>query len=275
MCGLFGVVVSPGSKKMKCEKIFKDLCLLSESRGKDACGFVFQEEASIHVLKRPFKASKVVKTPEFKNLLHKAVLANALEKPFSLMGHTRMVTNGNSNEHVNNQPVMKHGMVCVHNGIVVNDALLWEEKSLEREFLVDTEIILSLVDLYVKQGESLINAVISSFACMKGANSIALTKSDFLGVILATSNGSLFTAYDERDEFVLFASEKYILEKVIAEHGLCDVFDSLKIEQLVPGKGRAITFHEGRLEKTDFSLNGGEKEFPIECGVISNRPILD
>ena len=46
---------------------------------------------------------------------------------FSLFGHARLVTNGSQLHEVNNQPVMKDGILIIHNGIIVNADELWEK----------------------------------------------------------------------------------------------------------------------------------------------------
>ena len=58
------------------------------------------------------------------------------------MGHARMVTNGSAESHENNQPVILDGIVCIHNGIIVNDEQLWAaHPDLQRKYEVDTEVL--------------------------------------------------------------------------------------------------------------------------------------
>lgn len=251
MCGIFGIASCGGASLKRASEAIKRFCLLSESRGKDASGLVFQDDSSIHVVKRPVRARMLLDSPEFIPLAHKIDRAATQSQPFFVMGHTRMVTNGNSDNHENNQPVIKEGLVCIHNGIVTNEDALWQRYGeLQRLFEVDTEVIVSLVDLFRRRGDALPTAAASAFAELEGANSIALAASDFRGAILATSNGSLFFASGAG--VIAFASEKYILEKTIESSTLRSFLDSAEIHQLKPGWGCVIAIDSERLEVASF-----------------------
>ena len=68
-----------------------------------------------------------------------------------------MVTNGSSDVHDNNQPVIRSGLVAIHNGIIVNDAELWPDMpAVERNLEVDTEVMLALVERNLRKGFSFV-----------------------------------------------------------------------------------------------------------------------
>jgi len=118
MCGIFGLAACGGVSLKRASEAIKRFCLLSESRGKDASGLVFQDDSSIHVVKRPVRARVLLDSPESIPLTQKIDHAARQNQPFFVMGHTRMVTNGDSDNHENNQPVVKEGLVCIHTPLV-------------------------------------------------------------------------------------------------------------------------------------------------------------
>ncbi len=75
-----------------------------------------------------------------------------LQSSGTLIGHSRLVTNGAQERNDNNQPVIADGIVAVHNGIITNDAELWQRHpELKREYEVDTEVLLRLVGKYRRE----------------------------------------------------------------------------------------------------------------------------
>ena len=66
---------------------------------------------------------------------------NQLQAPVLILGHSRLQTNGQSEINTNNQPVVKDGVVGIHNGIIVNDDKLWKSfPELKKKYDVDTEV---------------------------------------------------------------------------------------------------------------------------------------
>ena len=117
--------------KNQYKKILRDLFLLSESRGKEAAGFSFNSGSQIRVFKTPFPASDLVVSLLYESELNQ--LLNIDAQHFSAIGHSRLVTDGYEHDNANNQPVIKKGMVAVHNGIIVNSGKLWEKFSDEKK----------------------------------------------------------------------------------------------------------------------------------------------
>ncbi|MFO7323532.1 MAG: hypothetical protein DIU68_017520 [Chloroflexota bacterium] len=248
MCGIFGIAVSPRStlRHERLEPVLRRLFLLSEARGKDASGLALLDDDEIIVLKNAVRARALLGSRPFEQ-----ALASFRRRGAHLaMGHARMVTNGSETDPDNNQPVIKNGLVCIHNGIIVNDAELWAAfPALERRYEVDTEVILSLFEMYRAGSLSPVDALIETFRCLRGANSVALLPADLHGLLLATSNGSLF--YAVNDSALIFASERYILERIAAEF---EEFAQASIVQLAAGNGCA--FDLDQLIPQPFALNG-------------------
>jgi glucosamine--fructose-6-phosphate aminotransferase (isomerizing) len=219
MCGIFGLIVNSQSsfRKSDLSIVLSRLFLLSETRGKDASGLMFFNDSEMTVLKRPVRANKFIRSPEYKKLIKQFTkYPRQKDKALGFMGHARMVTNGSEEEHANNQPVIRNDMVILHNGIVVNDEELWSEnQSIKRSHVVDSEVILGLMEYYLQSGETLYQAFRHAWGRLQGANSVALMHSQYDVFILATSNGSLYFAESKTGNELVFASEKFILEQFL------------------------------------------------------------
>ena len=180
MCGIFGILVGAGSSvpsgllKDTVDRAFK----LSESRGKEASGIAVRVGQSIYVLKEPVAASQLIHSGEYGRIFSQTIKNETdrnLEAPFAVLGHSRLVTNGQSEINSNNQPVTKDGAVGVHNGIIVNDTELWNSfPSLEKKYDVDTEVFLSLLQKYHKNNSTLEDAAELTFSKIQGSASVAV-----------------------------------------------------------------------------------------------------
>ena len=96
------------------------LAYSSESRGKDSSGLSSfnQRNKSIDVIKGPIPITKLFKENKVKIQISKS-LDNKNHSKY-IFGHARLVTNGTQLDHSNNQPVVKDGIIGVHNGIITN-----------------------------------------------------------------------------------------------------------------------------------------------------------
>jgi hypothetical protein len=231
---------------------------LSESRGKEASGTAIRVSESIFVFKEPVSSSKLIKSYEYKDLFESTIknggyAENRLKAPFVILGHSRLATNGLSEINSNNQPVVKDGAVGIHNGIIVNDEKLWKSfNSLKKQYDVDTEVFLSLLQMFRKQGESLASAVRNVFKHIEGSASVAVLFDDINTVLLATNTGSLYTCTSRNGKILVFASEKYILGQIISSGFTKILFDINEISQVKPGQGYLINLD--RMEKRLFAL---------------------
>lgn len=212
MCGIFGIITKSNHVTNDyLDKIASKLFVLSEARGKEASGIAFIEPENVNIYKEPISASKFVKTPKYSELFSSFKKASGVK---ALVGHSRMVTNGTEEDQRNNQPVYKNKIVCIQNGIIVNEDEIW--KSLEgkktREYVVDTECINALVSNSFDNGGTMHSALTDVFDTIKGATSTAIFHKDFNQLGLGTNNGSLYISAS--DDFIIFASESYILNEV-------------------------------------------------------------
>ena len=151
MCGIFGII-SPQGRDL--ERELELLFVLSESRGKEAAGLALQDGPGIKVIKEAQSASQMLKRKRYRTLMRQTT-DDPRERPITAIGHSRLVTNGLDAIAANNQPVIREGLVGIHNGIIVNDAELWDRFKLERTAEVDTEVFLALVEKFRREGSSL------------------------------------------------------------------------------------------------------------------------
>jgi glutamine---fructose-6-phosphate transaminase (isomerizing) len=278
MCGIFGVIAH--SSKQLTHAFLKStlfrLATLSESRGKESSGFasLIPSFGEIKVLRGAVPVSKTLKTDQFRKFMEcKPAAGNSSDtysNLFALMGHSRLVTNGSMLNDVNNQPVIKDGIVGIHNGIIVNDELIWTKNpSLRRDYEIDTEALIALVRQGINNGMDTRAAVSNAVGEVFGTVSLALMFSDRDEFIITTNNGSLYYLIDPGRIFV-FASESYIL-KHVAEKGIIREGSSeIEIAQVRPGTGVHLN-----LSTLVGSVFGYEEELPESAshGGLLDQPL--
>lgn len=268
MCGIFGVILTGVDSKLspkQLKQIVNLLFRLSESRGKEASGIALRANNDIYVLKEPIASSKLVKTAKYKelfnNTLPKAYSGRQLKCPIVILGHSRLKTNGQSEINTNNQPVVKKGAIGIHNGIIVNDKEIWvSHPALKQEYAVDTESFLSLLQFLRSNGNSTINSTKLAFREIEGSASVAVEFDDEDVVLLATNTGSLYIASSENQQVILFASEKFILQQVLADEYLGALCSVESIKQVKAGTGYLLTLKDSCLHS-----------FSITEPLINNR----
>ena len=153
---------------------------------------------------------------------------------------------------MNNQPVVKDGAIGIHNGIIVNDEKLWKQfPELKQNYSVDTEVFLCLLQMFRAKDKSLVAAVRQVFKQIEGSASVAVQFDDSNALVLATNTGSLYMS--SSDKAIVFASEKYILEKILNEGVLKDLVSETSITQVRASQGYLIDI--ASLTKSMFSLD--------------------
>jgi glucosamine--fructose-6-phosphate aminotransferase (isomerizing) len=245
LCGIFGFVITESFSLSPNElmNIINGMFKLSESRGKEASGLALRFKDSIYVLKEPITSSRLVKTSKYKDLFTHALKNEGYtgvqrQTPILILGHSRLQTNGQSEINTNNQPVVKDGAVGIHNGIIVNDDKLWSAfPSIKKKYDVDTEVFLSLLQMFRKQGKSIVEAVRLVFEHIEGSASVAIEFDDVNSFVLASNTGSLYMALSQSAQILVFASEKYILQQILNDKLLKSMFINKSITQVKAGQG--------------------------------------
>jgi hypothetical protein len=261
MCGIFGCIYSEKSEllKNKNREIMDQLFMFSESRGKEASGIMVLSPETIQVAKYALPASKMIRKKEYRRFYDfKATSTDATARATCTIGHSRLVTNGTHQVHYNNQPVISYGMTAVHNGIVTNVEELWmKNPDMERKTQLDTEVLLALIRKNLKMGKDLISSIQNSYHHMEGAASMSILFSDYDVAILSTNVGSLYLLSAPDSQFHIFASERYILKKLVRQNLFLRNAGILEIQQITANTGVMIDLKT--LVRMDFSLLPGHR----------------
>ena len=245
MCGILGWMTTSESDLSFSgyKKGIEHLFLLSETRGKEASGVCAVTDENISVLKAPIRAKKLIASDKFQNCV-------ADTFPYGkrlIMGHARMVTNGSAEASVNNQPVIRGDLVCIHNGIIVNADALWEQnKNLKQNSEVDTEIFLALLEKY-EYRNNFSGAFYRTLQDIEGSLSVALIDRCSEYLFLYTNTGSLYFAVPEDKSDFIFSSEQYILEQMIKMSQNEKGFVRHKIGKIAAGHGYLVHLSHGKI----------------------------
>jgi predicted glutamine amidotransferase len=285
MCGIFGITLSDktGLSGSQIRRITRDLMLFSESRGKEASGLAVCTDERIFVFRSALPASSLVCRREYLEFIDNALdNRNTFRRDSctTIIGHSRMATDGSQYDEQNNQPVTSCGMVTIHNGIVVNNDDLWKmNPGLRRKLQIDTEIIPALLRQSLNTGTSIANAVRQTFGALKGMASIAALFKDRDALLLATNSGSLYTATGKKGPFCMFASEKRILSGTLEKQYFPgDIRESVSIDKIEPGTCcivdlNRVTSHVSAFTGVDNTAGPFDKERKNERAIIQMEGI--
>lgn len=202
MCGIFGIISTSPINKANLNLLIKH----SQQRGKDSSGLIFFEDKAYHVNRADYSIEKL------KNK-RKQLNSNII------LGHSRLITNGLKD----NQPVVRGSICVIHNGIILNVDELWKKISLQRNYVIDTEIIAAIAEDHCKKignVEELSSKILS--LCI-GVVSCAILVPELGKLVLISNNGSLYVGYNKKE--IYFASESYGL-KLIGCQKITQIKDS-------------------------------------------------
>lgn len=254
MCGIFGVITSEkaGYNPSFLKKSLTTLGRISESRGKDSSGICFMDskERNLSVIRGNIPTTDLFSRGIVKSSM-KYLDSSEVKLAF---GHARLVTNGSQLNPENNQPTVKSGIVGVHNGIITNADDLWAiNDDLERQYEIDTEVLLSMVRKNVTHSNYIESAVSKAFSSIEGTASVALMFEDYDKFVLATNNGSLYVLIGPK--ILYFASERAMLSKLAKRCGFHSVISEFKITQLRPNSICSIDLENLEILFSDFNTN--------------------
>jgi asparagine synthetase B (glutamine-hydrolysing) len=285
MCGIFGILSKEGNVNLTpavllnvTDALFK----LSESRGREAAGLSIRTNRAIYVCKSPTSASHFINSSKYKQMFRDALGESNSERNRTLnrshvavIGHSRLATSGTQAMNSNNQPVIKDGIVIVHNGIIVNDELLWKQfPTLTRQFEVDTEVICALIRMFIHEDKTLVEAVQKTFARLEGSASIAVLFEDNPSTILATNTGSLYVCTNESTGVCLFASEQHILGELMRNQSFKRLLAKCRIFQIRPWHGCSINLQDWIFDEFQFddkapmNIRRNHDNFLTNVGII-------
>ncbi|MGC6452820.1 MAG: glucosamine 6-phosphate synthetase [Candidatus Puniceispirillaceae bacterium] len=190
MCGIFGII----SDTVPRRRHLRTLARRSERRGKDSSGLVRIGADGYEILRSDRRITSLLKGYTIGN------------SPL-VFGHSRLVTNGT----LDNQPVVRDGVIVVHNGIVVNHKDVWAEIEETPDLGVDTEVIAALIARHIDRTGSLEGVEDMVFGLCQGVLSCLCLVPAHGKLLAFTNNGSLFEGRVGDD--ILFASEAETLRQ--------------------------------------------------------------
>ncbi len=220
MCALFGWLDYKGIVSDKLlKKLTQALANAAEERGTDASGIAYVKGGKVTIFKRPKPAHKI--------------RFNAPNGTRSIMGHTRMTTQGNEKFNYNNHPFYGHADVnfaFAHNGVLYNDKELKTEKHLpQTQIETDSYVAVQLLEqqgkLDFESLKSMAESVQGSFCftaldenntlyIVKGSNPMCLLHFAQLGLYVYASTESILKKALQKTSF-----HKYPFEVLNIEEG--------------------------------------------------------
>lgn len=219
MCGIFGILALNSIKNEE----LRFLASHAEQRGRDSSGLFLSTKLGYSV----YRANKSIIS--FLDEL-------SIAKSSFVMGHSRLVTNGLDD----NQPVYRDGVCIIHNGIVVNDELLWGRVSKPRYQSVDTEIIAAIAADHLESGGSVGDIASRVLGMCKGVVACVIAIPRMGKLCLFSNNGSLY--HGTKGSTNYFSSERYPLIQLE-----CEAVAQIRAEGLlldIPKSTMDVTAHE-------------------------------
>jgi glucosamine--fructose-6-phosphate aminotransferase (isomerizing) len=192
MCGIFGIIGSQPED-------FREIDILArcaETRGRDSSGLAYFRNGRYHIMKADRPITKLLKR-------WSSFGVNGV-----LMGHSRLITNGLGD----NQPVVRDGVIALHNGIVVNDERYWETASKQRTMQIDSEVIVAAAAQHLESGGDAADIAEVVLNLCEGVVACALAIPRLGKLLLFSNNGSLYIG--KKNGATYFSSEYYPLTKI-------------------------------------------------------------
>lgn len=172
------------------------LVLHARQRGRDSSGLIYFCDSGYQVSRADYDIKKLISTV----------------KPFDssfVLGHSRLITNGLSD----NQPVVRGGICVMHNGIIVNDAEVWNVIKPQRALEIDSEVIAAIAEQYIEESGGDLNGLPERILSLcVGVVACALVIPRLGKLLLFSNNGSLYLG--ETKKGFCFSSEKFPLDQI-------------------------------------------------------------
>lgn len=182
MCGIFGIVrrtfrigATAGSNT-EMKNLFKQLLVKSQVRGMDSSGFFLSNKEYttstwvkgksvksidsyplVALNKSPISADKYVESKEYLDTIEKVN-----DWTVSLVGHTRMATQGLSEDNRNNHPFLCGNILGVHNGVITNWRKVAKTFDLKLKGNCDSEVIFALIQQFMEKRQANLQEAISA-----------------------------------------------------------------------------------------------------------------
>jgi glucosamine--fructose-6-phosphate aminotransferase (isomerizing) len=191
MCGIFGVVSNSNIDKGRLRKLVKH----SKQRGKDSSGLINFSNLTYFINRADYDIERLLKKINISN-------SNVV------LGHSRLITNGLGD----NQPVIRGNICVIHNGIIVDEDLIWAKLKSKRNLKIDSEVIVAIAEEFLDNGGKVDDLPRHILKLCKGVVSCALLLPAHGKLVLFSNNGSLYVGYFDNKTY--FASESYGLKLI-------------------------------------------------------------
>lgn len=258
MCCLFGIIDYKQSLNQKqLNKIIAVLSKACEVRGTDATGIAYNTADKLCVYKRPLPAHKMhYKIPDG---VH------------TVMGHTRMITQGNERFNFNNHPFYGRTdnteFALAHNGVLHNDLILRRREKLpETKIETDSYIAVQLIE----QKRTLCADSLKYMAeRLDGSFTITVLDRDDNLYFVKGDNPMCIYHFKEKGLYIYASTEDILrtaLKKMPCRFG--------KAERIKLSSGEILkTDRFGRITVTDFDdSNLYGFGYPYSFGFVSEKP---
>lgn len=208
MCCLFGLMDTRNSLTARQRnRILSALAIASEERGTDATGIAYNFRGKLLIYKRPYPG--------------RYMRFRVPEKVQTVMGHTRMTTQGSCRKNYNNHPFPgqagKMVFALAHNGVLYNDGLLRRKLSLsETKIETDSYIAVQLIE---KKKALTFDSL--QFMAEQVRGSFTFTVLDNANGLYIIKGNSPFCLYHyPRQELYIYCSTEEILQRALCGTGI-------------------------------------------------------
>jgi glucosamine 6-phosphate synthetase-like amidotransferase/phosphosugar isomerase protein len=221
MCGIFGIINYGNITYSKAESYrnaVRALLVASQIRGTDAAGICVVTQDRTAVFKDRVKAEFLIRQANYSNIVGQIHQNKGFR---AVIGHTRSQTKGDRQFNVNNHPIVAGDIIGVHNGMISNDDMLFNKykDKIQRAGRVDSEIIFRLIDMFIKEGQSITDATKQTIGMIFGsANCAFINTKNLKYVTIFSGYGVPVWIYGHVNTMV-FASSKEILSRATREAG--------------------------------------------------------
>ena len=240
MCSLFGILnYANNLNKEQINTIIKVLASECEARGIDATGIAYNNENRLTVYKRPLPSYKIkFNVPSGVN---------------TVMGHTRLTTQGLQKYNFNNHPFVGHcgntNYALAHNGIIYNDEILRDKHNLkDTQIQTDTYIAVQLIN----ENKSLdFKSIAKSVEELEGYFTFTILD-DENNLYMVKGESPLAIYHFKKYGFYIYASTKEILNKALDRLGL----SKLKYSEIKLFEGDILKIsNKGKLSEYEYTPN--------------------
>ena len=232
MCGIFGFSYT-GEVENKVEIINQDIKLFTELnriRGSDTFGISISSGKNNFIYKINTEPLNAIRREDYKNFVSKSF--ESLKKNennfISVIGQTRLVTNGTKFLYVNNQPIITKNILGVHNGIIINSSKSETNKTVNLEghnIKSDSLEFYENLDEFVNNDINFFENYFNYLNKIVGNYSIAFRIMNSSKIVISSNCGALYYLYDSVKNCIIFSSEKNFLLKFLKKSKISKILN--------------------------------------------------